>query len=300
MKTSKLYPSLSIKAIIADVRDSEVIFNLFKKVAPQLVFHAAALKHVPLVEANPCEGILTNVTGTKNIADACVNTGVSTMVMVSTDKAVNPTNIMGASKRIAERYCQAIDMKRGVSSGTRFVTVRFGNVLGSTGSVVPLFQKQLASGGPLTVTDPLMKRYFMTIREAVELILQASALGDNQNERAGKIFVLDMGEPVLIIDLARQMIRLAGLVPEKDIKIEITGLRPGEKLFEEIFHGGEPLMETESDGILLAAPRGADVITISRSIEKLTMEARNGNIDEVMKSIINLVPEYQPTFDNNE
>ena len=300
IETSKLNPSLSIRAVIADVRDSEAIFNLFKKVAPQLVFHAAALKHVPLVEANPCEGVLTNVTGTKNVADACVNTGVSTMVLVSTDKAVNPTNIMGASKRIAERYCQAIDMQRGVCTGTRFVTVRFGNVLGSTGSVVPLFQKQLASGGPLTVTDPLMKRYFMTIREAVELILQASALGDNQNERAGKIYVLDMGEPVLIIDLARQMIRLAGLIPEKDIKIEITGLRPGEKLFEEIFHGGEPLMETECDGILLAAPRGADANCISRSIEKLTMEARNGKIDEVIKSIINLVPEYQPTFNDKE
>jgi FlaA1/EpsC-like NDP-sugar epimerase len=300
IEISVSHPDLVRRAIIADVRDRHAIYRLFDDVSPELVFHAAALKHVPLVETNPCEGVLTNVVGTTNVADACVSTGVSVMVMISTDKAVNPTNIMGASKRIAERYCQALDLKRGADAGTRFVTVRFGNVLGSTGSVVPLFQKQIASGGPLTVTDPQMKRYFMTIREAVELILQASALADNHNERVGKIFVLDMGEPVLIMDLAHQMIRLAGLVPDKDIEIKITGLRPGEKLFEEMFHGGEPLVETESDGILLAAPRGADIAIITLAIKNLTEATCEADVERVMTLIGDLVPEYRPDPNNQE
>jgi FlaA1/EpsC-like NDP-sugar epimerase len=300
IEISVSHPDLVRRAIIADVRDRHAIYRLFDDVSPELVFHAAALKHVPLVETNPCEGVLTNVVGTTNVADACVSTGVSVMVMISTDKAVNPTNIMGASKRIAERYCQALDLKRGADAGTRFVTVRFGNVLGSTGSVVPLFQKQIASGGPLTVTDPQMKRYFMTIREAVELILQASALADNHNERVGKIFVLDMGEPVLIMDLAHQMIRLAGLVPDKDIEIKITGLRPGEKLFEEMFHGGEPLVKTESDGILLAAPRGADIAIITLAIKNLTEATCEADVERVMTLIGDLVPEYRPDPNNQE
>ncbi len=298
MEMADRHPELNRRAIISDVRDRHAITRLVKEVAPELVFHAAALKHVPLVEANPCEGVLTNVIGTANVADACVASGVATMVMISTDKAVNPTNVMGSSKRIAERYCQALDLKRGAETGTRFVTVRFGNVLGSTGSVVPLFQKQLAAGGPLTVTDPEMKRYFMTIREAVELILQASALGDDAQERAGKIFVLDMGEPVLIMDLAHQMIRLAGQVPNKDVKIEVTGLRPGEKLFEEIFHGGEPLVETERQGILLAAPRAADAAIISLAVENLAGAACDGDIERVMTLIGDLVPEYRPDARN--
>ena len=298
MEISVTHPDIVRRAIITDVRDHQAIYRLFSDVNPELVFHAAALKHVPLVEANPCEGVLTNVVGTKNIADACVKTGVLTMVMISTDKAVNPTNVMGASKRIAELYCQALDIKHSADDGTRFVTVRFGNVLGSTGSVVPLFQKQLASGGPLTVTDPLMKRYFMTIREAVELILQASALGDDNNTQIGKIFVLDMGEPVLIIDLARQIIRLAGLVPDQDINIKITGLRPGEKLFEEMFHGGEPLVETQCQGILLAAPRGADSATITPSIENLAKAAYEADLGKVMMLIGKLVPEYKTKTDN--
>jgi FlaA1/EpsC-like NDP-sugar epimerase len=298
MEISVTHPDIVRRAIITDVRDHQAIYRLFSDVNPELVFHAAALKHVPLVEANPCEGVLTNVVGTKNIADACVKTGVLTMVMISTDKAVNPTNVMGASKRIAELYCQALDIKHSADDGTRFVTVRFGNVLGSTGSVVPLFQKQLASGGPLTVTDPLMKRYFMTIREAVELILQASALGDDNNAQIGKIFVLDMGEPVLIIDLARQIIRLAGLVPDQDINIKITGLRPGEKLFEEMFHGGEPLVETQCQGILLAAPRGADSATITPSIENLAKAAYEADLGKVMMLIGKLVPEYKTKTDN--
>ena len=298
MEMSERHPQLNRRTIICDVRDRHAILRLIDKAAPELVFHAAALKHVPLVEANPCEGVLTNIIGTANVADACVTSGVGEMVMISTDKAVNPTNVMGASKRVAERYCQALDLKRGDDAGTRFVTVRFGNVLGSTGSVVPLFQKQLATGGPLTVTDAQMKRYFMTIGEAVELILQASALGDEDQDRAGKIFVLDMGEPVLIMDLAQQMIRLAGHVPGEDIKIEITGLRPGEKLFEEIFHGSEPLVETEHDGILLASPRAADTAIIASAVENLADAACSGDVERVMTLIGNLVPEYRPETPN--
>lgn len=300
MEMAGRHPGLVRRAVIADVRDRHAIDRLFVEAGPDLVLHAAALKHVPLVEANPCQGVLTNVIGTANVADACVAAGVATMVMVSTDKAVNPTNVMGASKRIAERYCQSLDLRRGDNSGTRFVTVRFGNVLGSTGSVVPLFQKQLAEGGPLTVTDGQMKRYFMTVGEAVELILQASAMEDDDNRLSGKIFVLDMGEPVLIMDLARQMIRLAGLVPDDDIEIRITGLRPGEKLFEEIFHGGEPLVETGHDGILLAAPRAADAAVMALAIENLAAAACDADLERVMSLIGDLVPEYRPAGGNQQ
>ena len=294
METAVRHPGLTRQALIADVRDRDVVSRIISDLAPELVFHAAALKHVPLVEANPFEGVLTNVMGTLNVADACVGAGVQTMVMISTDKAVNPTNIMGATKRIAEGYCQALDLKRGAADGTRFVTVRFGNVLGSTGSVVPLFQKQLSTGGPLTVTDAQMTRYFMTVGEAVELVLQAATLNDDQQDRSGKIFVLDMGEPVKIMDLAEQMIRLAGLVPGEDIKIEITGLRPGEKLFEEMFHGNEPLVETESAGIFLAAPRAAEAEALTRSISELAKAATAADRDRVIKIIGDLVPEYLP------
>ncbi len=292
-EVSNRHPDLPRRAVIADVRDRAAIDRLFADIKPELVFHAAALKHVPLVETNPFEGIATNVVGTANVADAAARSGVLAMVMISTDKAVNPTNIMGASKRIAERYCQALDLKRGDGDGTRFVTVRFGNVLGSTGSVVPLFQKQLAEGGPLTVTDPAMSRYFMTVGEAVELVLQASALGVG-GAGDGKIYVLDMGEPVRIIDLAHQMIRLAGLVPDKDVKIKITGLRPGEKLFEEMFHGGETLVETGSEGILLAAPRTADAADMARAVADLNDAVQNADSTRTLKLISDQVPEYQP------
>ena len=292
-EVSNRHPDLPRRAVIADVRDRAAIDRLFADIKPELVFHAAALKHVPLVETNPFEGIATNVVGTANVADAAARSGVLAMVMISTDKAVNPTNIMGASKRIAERYCQALDLKRGDGDGTRFVTVRFGNVLGSTGSVVPLFQKQLAEGGPLTVTDPAMSRYFMTVGEAVELVLQASALGVG-GAGDGKIYVLDMGEPVRIIDLAHQMIRLAGLVPDKDVKIKITGLRPGEKLFEEMFHGGETLVETGSEGILLAAPRTADAADMARAVADLNDAVQNADSTRTLQLISDQVPEYQP------
>jgi len=279
--------------VIADVRNRERVVQVFGRLRPELVFHAAALKHVPLVESNVVEGATTNIAGTVNVADTCVETGVSAMVLISTDKAINPSSIMGASKRIAESYCQALDLKRGDGDGTRFVTVRFGNVLGSTGSVVPLFQKQLAEGGPLTVTHPDMTRYFMTVREAVELVLQASALGHGgQGRRDGKIFVLDMGEPIRIMDLAEQMIRLAGLKPGKDIKIDITGVRPGEKLFEEVLHGAEPSVATECPGLLLAAPRVGSLDDLSPALDELAQACREDDEERVIAIIQKLVPEY--------
>ncbi|MEQ8357537.1 MAG: nucleoside-diphosphate sugar epimerase/dehydratase [Kiloniellaceae bacterium] len=294
------FAGLPRAALIGDVRDRRRVERLFAETRPELVFHAAALKHVPMVEYNPLEGLHTNVLGTRNVADACRRAGVAAMVLVSTDKAVNPPNVMGASKRLAESYCQALDLLRQSNgrqpgaSGTRFITVRFGNVLGSTGSVVPLFQRQLAGGGPLTVTHPEMTRYFMTIREAVELVLQASALGtESPPEEAGRIYVLDMGDPVKIVDLARQMIRLAGLRPDKEVEITFTGLRPGEKLHEELFHRGEELMPTSHPGLKLAAPRTADAELLGRSLDELAALVQQGERDKALRLLLRLVPEYR-------
>ena len=291
------HPHLSHSTVLADVRDAERMTRLFVAEKPELVFHAAALKHVPMVEHNACEGVLTNLVGTRNVADACHAAGVAAMVLISTDKAVNPASVMGATKRAAECYCQARDILAGASGRTRYITVRFGNVLGSTGSVVPLFQHQIERGGPLTVTHPEIKRYFMTVREAVELVLQAAALGARDGVEAGKIFVLDMGEPVRILDLARQMIRLAGLVPDKDIEIVITGLRPGEKLYEELLHETEHLVPTRCQGILLAAPRTADLALIARAIDEAGDAAASGREDQLRKLLERMVPEYRPAGD---
>lgn len=279
----------SMSTILADVRDAARLKDVVAKERPDLLFHAAALKHVPLVEGNVLEGLLTNAIGARNVAEACVAARTPTMVLVSTDKAVNPANVMGASKRIAEIFCQAEDLRQ---SATSFITVRFGNVLGSAGSVVPLFQHQLETGGPLTVTHTDIERYFMTPHEAVELILQASALGTTKRDQ-GAIYVLDMGQPVKIIDLAKQMIRLAGKTLGTDIDIKITGLRPGEKLYEELFHGEEPPLPTGQDGILLARPRVADAGLIAAQLTALERAARARDEEGALAIVATLVPEMR-------
>ena len=283
------YPALSRNAILGDVRDRARVDVVLRREQPELVFHAAAFKHVPMVESNPNEGVLTNVVGTRNLADACRAAGIATMVMISTDKAVNPASVMGATKRIAELYCQALGA---AARDTRFITVRFGNVLGSTGSVVPLFQRQLAEGGPLTVTHPDMTRYFMTVREAVELVLQASAIGGDG--AGGEIFVLEMGEPVRIDHLARQMVRLAGLRPGDDVAIEYTGARPGEKMHEELFHAAEVLVPTGREGVLLATSEPADLDILRRLTGELAAAAEARRTAETFALIRRIVPAYAP------
>jgi O-antigen biosynthesis protein WbqV len=296
LELGETLPAVARHAVIADVRDAARVREVFERFRPELVFHAAALKHVPMVEANAAEGLLTNVAGTRNVADAGRAAGAAAMVLISTDKAVNPTSVMGASKRLAEMYCQALDIQARAGGGLRCITVRFGNVLGSTGSVVPLFQRQLARGGPLTVTHPDMQRYFMTVREAVGLVLQASVVGTMADSpaflREGGIFVLDMGEPVKISDLARNMVRLAGLRPDVDVQISYTGLRPGEKLFEELFHGREPAVPTGHDGLLMATPRTADAALVGRAIDEIAAAARGGNVRLALALLGRQVPEF--------
>jgi O-antigen biosynthesis protein WbqV len=303
------HPAVPRTAVLADVRDEARIRRLCAEIRPELVFHAAALKHVPMVENDPLEGLLTNALGTRVVADAAREAGCSLMVFISTDKAVNPTSVMGASKRLAEMYCQARDReaRNSMSSGSaggggmRLVTVRFGNVLGSTGSVVPLFRRQLERGGPLTVTHPDMSRYFMTVREAVGLVLQAAVVGatdpvDAPGElRQGGIFVLDMGDPVKIVDLARRMIRLAGLRPDEDVEIRFTGLRPGEKLFEELFHGQEPPRATSFPGLLVAVPRTTDAAEMAAAIDRIAALATAGKRDAALAELGRLVPEFSLT-----
>ncbi|NKB56211.1 MAG: NAD-dependent epimerase/dehydratase family protein [Alphaproteobacteria bacterium] len=293
MAIARSHPELDRRPALGNVRDRGRIDDIIAREKPEMVFHAAALKHVPMVERNPNEGVLTNVIGTRNVADACRAAGVKLMVQISTDKAVNPANVMGATKRLAEGYCQALDLSERAGDGTRFVVVRFGNVLGSTGSVVPLFQRQLAEGGPLTVTDPNMTRYFMTVREAVELVLQASALGLADGETEGRIFVLDMGEPVRILDLARQIIRLAGLQPDEDIEIKIIGPRPGEKLHEVLLHDKETPVPTACDGLTLAAPRTPDLALIARTIDELERTATARDSERTLSLLRRIVPEFE-------
>jgi len=302
LELAETHPGVPRRTLVADVRDEARIKAVFEEVRPELLFHAAALKHVPMVEANPLEGLLTNAAGTRHVADAARAVGTLAMVLISTDKAVNPTSVMGASKRVAEMYCQALDIQARTSgTGMRCITVRFGNVLGSTGSVVPLFQRQLARGGPLTVTHPDMQRYFMTVREAVGLVLQASVLRvgdvDLPLSRDGGIFVLDMGDPVKIVDLARQMIRLAGLRPETDVEIRFTGLRPGEKLYEELFHGKEPPVPTGYPGLLMASPRTADPAIVGRALDEIAAACRGGQPRLALSLLGRLIPEFEHNAD---
>jgi O-antigen biosynthesis protein WbqV len=296
LELGETHPAVPRRPIVADIRDEPRIRAICAEWRPELVFHAAALKHVPMVEANPLEGLLTNAAGTRNVAEAARVAGARVMVLISTDKAVNPSSVMGASKRVAEMYCQALDVAAqtgAAGNAMRCVTVRFGNVLGSTGSVVPLFQRQLSRGGPLTVTHPDMQRYFMTVREAVGLVLQASVVGAADRRADGGIFVLDMGEPVKIVDLARQMIRLAGLRPDIDVEIRFTGLRPGEKLYEELFHGREPPLPTGTAGLLMATPRTADAAIVGRAIDEMAASCRAGQVRTAIAQLGRLVPEFE-------
>jgi O-antigen biosynthesis protein WbqV len=291
MEIHEKFPSLSLSALIADVRDTVRCEQIFRHEKPELVFHAAAIKHVPIAEENAREAILTNVHGSRVIADCAIKAKTAAMVMISTDKAVRPSSVMGASKRLAEMYQQACDLS---SSGTRFITVRFGNVLGSTGSVVPRFQEQIAKGGPLTVTHPEVTRYFMTVREAVELVLQASSLGARPGDQRGKVLVLDMGEPIKIADLARQMIRLAGLKPDEDIKIIYTGLRPGEKMHEELFAAEEQLMPSSADGVKLARSLTLELAPLSKALSELTTQLQAGSDNQAaIDLLVKLVPEFR-------
>jgi FlaA1/EpsC-like NDP-sugar epimerase len=280
---SQAFPGVSLVSIIADITDKVRIEQIFAQYRPQVVIHAAAHKHVPLMEQNPGEAIKNNINGTRTAADASDAFGAECFVMISTDKAVNPTSIMGSSKRVAEMYIQDLNK----TSRTHFVTVRFGNVLGSNGSVVPIFKQQIAAGGPVTVTHPEMRRYFMTIPEASQLVLQAAAMGDG-----GEIFVLDMGEPVKIVDLARELITLSGFRPGEDIEIEFSGLRPGEKLFEELSIVGENMLPTKHPKIAVWKNIPKDRQTLRDGIEKLLTVAHTQNRKQIIETLKYLVPEF--------
>ena len=292
MELQESFPGLNLGAYIADVREAHRIGDIFGLEKPEVVFHAAALKHVPLVEKNPAEGILTNTIGTRIVAEAARSAGAAAMVQISTDKAVKPANVMGAAKRLAEAYTQALDLDGAGRGQTRFITVRFGNVLGSTGSVVPLFRRQIAAGGPITVTHPDVERYFMTCREAVQLVLQASAYGLQGTGNAGRIFVLDMGKPVKIVDLARRMIVLSGLRPDLDIKIAFTGLRPGEKLTEELFEANEAIA-TDLAGVFSAAPMPVTLASLQKQLGELETLALRGDVPNLLAKIAEILPEYR-------
>ena len=278
-----LFPTVEFIPSLSDVRDASKVDFVFKRFRPEVVFHAAAYKHVPMSECNPLAVVKNNVIGSRNLVNAADRYLVDHFVMISTDKAVNPTNIMGASKRAAEIYVQAL----AASSRTSIVTVRFGNVLGSNGSVVPIFQSQILKGGPVTVTDPETTRFFMTIPEAVQLVLQAGSMG-----RGGEIFVLDMGEPVRIIQLAEELIRLSGLTPYKDIDLVFTGLRPGEKLHEELLLDEEGIMPTRHEKICVARATRHDLSELEQQFDRLDHACTTMDSEQVMKLIHTLVPEY--------
>ncbi len=277
------FPDVPVVPCVADVCDTQRMAAIFQSEAPQVVFHAAAHKHVPMMEENSGEAIKNNVFGSKKVADLASEHGVEKFVMVSTDKAVNPTSIMGVSKRAAEIYVQALSQR----SRTQYVTVRFGNVLGSAGSVIPLFQEQIVAGGPVTVTHPEMKRYFMTIPEACQLIMQAGAMGEG-----GEIFVLDMGDPVKIVDLARDLITLSGLTPGADIEIKFTGMRAGEKLFEELATDDEHADKTRHPKIFVGRFRPYDWERVQNSLSELLSVSDGGDREAVKRAFARLVPEY--------
>ena len=291
LETRKMGSSTIIHTVIADVRNKEAMNRIFKKYQPQVVYHAAAYKHVPLMEENPSQAILTNIEGTKNLADLSCLYKVKKFVMVSTDKAVNPSNVMGASKRIAEKYVQSLQLKSQKEESiptTKFITTRFGNVLGSNGSVVPLFTKQIASGGPVTITHKDIIRYFMTIPEACQLVLEAGSMGNG-----GEIYIFDMGKPVKILDLAKKMIKLAGFVPDRDIKIAIVGLRPGEKLYEELLNDTSKTIPTYHEKIMIAEEIQDEFETLHADIDELIGIANFFDNDDIVSKMKKIVPEFK-------
>ena len=291
LELERNFPNLKFTPFIGDVRQKERLRMAFVMFHPQVVFHAAAYKHVPLMEENPCEAVRVNVVGSRLVADFCVEYGVEMMVMISTDKAVNPTNVMGASKRLAEIYVQSLGlaMERGKVKGkTRFVTTRFGNVLGSNGSVIPYFRKQIEQGGPVTVTDPRITRFFMTIPEACRLVMEAAMMSTGN-----QIFVFDMGEPVKIVDLAERMIRLAGYIPGEDIKIKFIGLRPGEKLYEEVLSNEENTIPTGNSKIRVAKVRTYERDEVLWAYDKLAELALAVEVDKTVRLMKRIVQEFK-------
>jgi FlaA1/EpsC-like NDP-sugar epimerase len=291
LETLALGSEAKIIAVIADVRSKKALEKVFKNYSPHVVFHAAAYKHVPLMEENPSQAIQTNIKGTKNLADLSCKYHVKKFVMVSTDKAVNPSNVMGASKRIAEKYVQSLFLKNqreNVEGSTKFITTRFGNVLGSNGSVVPLFTKQIAEGGPVTITHQDIIRYFMTIPEACQLVLEAGAMGNG-----GEIYIFDMGKPVKIIDLAKKMIKLAGFIPDKEIKIKIVGLRPGEKLYEELLNDTSKTLPTYHNKIMIAQEIQDEYENLHIEIDELIGIADFYDNDDIVTKMKKIVPEFK-------
>jgi FlaA1/EpsC-like NDP-sugar epimerase len=278
------YKTQEYEVVIGDIRNLERMENVFRTYSPEIVFHAAAYKHVPMMENNPSESIFTNVFGTKILADLSVKFNVEKFVMISTDKAVKPANVMGASKRIAEIYAQCLNK----NSKTKFITTRFGNVLGSSGSVIPRFRQQIEAGGPITITHPDINRFFMTIPEACQLVLEAGAMGNG-----GEIFIFDMGKSVKIIDLAKKMIKLSGLVLDKDISIVFTGLRPGEKLYEELLANEENTIPTHHKQIMIAKVKEYDFETVSKEIDELIAMFNQQDNNKIVKKMKSLVPEFK-------
>jgi FlaA1/EpsC-like NDP-sugar epimerase len=295
LEMEEVYPGSELKLCIADIQNFNRMYSIFKEYTPHFVYHAAAYKHVPMMENNPAEAILTNVQGTKNLADLSMTFDVEKFVMISTDKAVNPTNIMGASKRIAEIYIQSLnsvgkDVKQSSENKgkqTRFITTRFGNVLGSNGSVIPRFRAQIQKGGPITVTHPDITRYFMTIPEAVQLVLEAGTMG-----KGGEIFIFDMGEPVKIVNLAKKMIKLAGLVPGVDIDIVYSGLRPGEKLYEELLNEDETTIPTHHNKIKISKVREYAYNEVVADVNELLTLSKESEELAAVKKMKGMVPEF--------
>lgn len=286
LEVEENFPDINCEIVIADVRNAQRMEKLFRQLRPQVVYHAAAYKHVPLMENNPYEAVSTNIKGTRIVADLSVQYGVEKFVMISTDKAVNPTNVMGTSKRIAEIYTQSLNNAH-FNKNTRFITTRFGNVLGSNGSVIPRFRAQIEKGGPITVTHPEITRYFMTIPEAVQLVLEAGTMG-----QGGEIFVFDMGKPVKIVNLARKMIKLAGYEPGTDIDIVYTGLRPGEKLYEELLNSEELTLPTHHEKISIARVINHNYVDATLEIDKLLELSKGSDNMELVKQMKAIVPEF--------